>query len=67
MRGDVGTNPEELIDGATYAAVGSLSVLKEVVLEAVQAKFASQDAAEGEDDEGRKRKVPAQQDVEMTG
>ncbi|KAF2265769.1 hypothetical protein CC78DRAFT_492925, partial [Lojkania enalia] len=38
MKGDVGASPDDLIEGATQAAVGSLSVLKEVVREAVKAK-----------------------------
>jgi exosome complex component MTR3 len=66
MKGDVGVNPDDLIEGATYSALGSLSVLKEVLLEAVQAKFAAQESqeAEGESAQG---KSPAQQDVKMTG
>ncbi|KAF2248663.1 exoribonuclease family protein [Trematosphaeria pertusa] len=61
VKGDVGTDPDGLIEGATHAAVGSLSVLKEVLLEALEAKFQTQSAdANG----GLKRK---QQDVQMTG
>jgi exosome complex component MTR3 len=67
MKGDMGTNPDDLIEGATYAALGSLSVLKEVLLEAVQAKLAIQSPAEGEDDGNENSKSPSQQDVEMTG
>ncbi|KAF2473774.1 uncharacterized protein BDR25DRAFT_281721 [Lindgomyces ingoldianus] len=39
MKGDIGFSQEELVDGATHAALGSLSVLKEVLLESVEAKF----------------------------
>jgi exosome complex component MTR3 len=61
MKGDVGADPDALIEGATHAAVGSLAVVKEVLLEALQAKF--QDQSEG-NDSGLKRKA---QDAEMTG
>jgi exosome complex component MTR3 len=61
MKGDVGSDPDGLIEGATYAAVGSLAVVKEVLLEALQAKFQGQ--IEGNEG-GLKRKA---QDVEMTG
>jgi exosome complex component MTR3 len=61
MKGDVGENYEALTDGATHAAIGSLSVLKEVLLEAVEAKFKGQAASQ----EGSKQKGK-QQDVEMT-
>lgn len=61
MKGDVGSDPDALIEGATHASVGSLAVVKEVLLEALQAKFQGQI----ESNEGAlKRKV---QDVEMTG
>lgn len=61
MKGDVGADPEILIEGATHAAVGSLAVVKDVLLEALQAKFQGQiESNEG----GLKRKA---QDVEMTG
>ncbi|KAH7398243.1 exoribonuclease family protein [Pyrenochaeta sp. MPI-SDFR-AT-0127] len=61
MKGDVGADPDALIEGATYAAVGNLAVVKEVLLESLQAKLAGQMGnAEG----NLKRKV---QDVEMTG
>lgn len=63
MKGDAGNNPDDLIEGATHSAIGSLSVLKEVLLEAVEAKFKGQSPDEGED---LKRKNP-QQDVEMSG
>jgi exosome complex component MTR3 len=63
MKGDVGVNPDSLIEGATHAAVGSLTVLKEVLLEAVVAKIKGQ--ADQEDDSLEKRTPP--QDVEMTG
>lgn len=66
MKGDVGERVDELIDGATYAAMGSLSVLKEVLLEAVQGKFAAQ-AADGEGKGNGKAKRPYEQDEEMTG
>ncbi|KAF2873423.1 3' exoribonuclease family, domain 1-domain-containing protein [Massariosphaeria phaeospora] len=61
MKGDVGADPEELIEGATHAAVGSLSVMKEVILEGVEAKFKDQLSV---NNDGLKRK---QQDVEMSG
>jgi exosome complex component MTR3 len=61
MKGDVGTDPAALVDGATYAAVGSLAVVKEVLLEALQAKFQGQlESTEG----NLKRKAG---DVDMTG
>jgi len=61
MKGDVGSDPDALIEGATHAAVGSLAVVKDVLLEALQAKFQGQiDSNEG----GLKRKA---QDVDMTG
>lgn len=59
MRGDVGADPDALIEGATHAAVGNLAVVKEVLLEALQAKLKGQiEGSEG----SLKRKV---QDVEM--
>ncbi|KAF2708897.1 exoribonuclease family protein [Pleomassaria siparia CBS 279.74] len=57
MKGDVGSSPDELIEGATHAAVGSLTVLKEVLLEAVEAQVKGQ-VLEDE-------KVEQQQDIEM--
>lgn len=61
MKGDVGPDPDALVEGATHAAVGSLAVVKEVLLEALQAKLQGQI----EDREaGQKRKAD---DVEMTG
>jgi exosome complex component MTR3 len=61
MKGDVGSNPDTLIEGATHASVGSLAVVKEVLLEALQAKFQCQiESSQGV----QKRKA---QDVEMTG
>lgn len=42
MKGDVGVEPDALVEGATHAAVGSLAVVKEVLLEALQAKFQGQ-------------------------
>jgi exosome complex component MTR3 len=62
MKGDVGLNTEELIEGATHAALGNLSVLKEVLLEAVEAKFKGESPVEG----GQKRKGP-DENVEMEG
>ncbi|KAL1798573.1 hypothetical protein ACET3X_002610 [Alternaria dauci] len=61
MKGDVGSDPDALIEGATHAAVGSLAVVKEVLLEALQAKFQGQ--IEG-GESGLKRKT---RDVDMTG
>ncbi|KAJ4342675.1 3'-5'-exoribonuclease [Didymella glomerata] len=61
MKGDVGSDPDALIEGATHASVGSLSVVKEVLLESLQAKFQKQiENSQG----AQKRKA---QDVEMTG
>lgn len=62
MKGDVGPDPDGLIEGATHAAVGSVGVLKDVLLEAVGAKFKSQATITAK--EGTKRK---QQDAEMSG
>lgn len=56
-------NSDELIEGATHAAIGSLSVLKDVLLEAVEAKFKGYITQELEE---RKRKSP-EQDVDMSG
>jgi exosome complex component MTR3 len=61
MRGDVGSDPDALIEGATHASVGSLSVVKEVLLESLQAKFQKQME---NSQSAQKRKA---QDVEMTG
>lgn len=61
LKGDVGADPDALIEGATHAALGSLSVMKEVLLEAVQAKFKDQFASSND---SLKRK---QDDVEMGG
>lgn len=61
MKGDVGQDPDVLIEGATYSALGSLAVMKEVLLEAVRAKFALP-ASEGGVDKSK-----GQQDVEMSG
>jgi len=61
MKGDIGSDPDALVEGATHAAVGSLAVVKEVLLEALQAKFPQQvDGSET----GVKRKA---QDVQMSG
>ncbi len=57
-----GGDPDALIEGAIHAAVGGATVLKEVLLEAVEAKFKSHPVAATK--EGAKRK---QDDVEMTG
>ena len=57
LKGDVGADPDELIESATHAAIGSVSVLKEVLLENMEARI----KATGE---GAKRK---HEDVEMTG
>lgn len=61
MQGAVGADPDALIEGATQAAVGSLVVVKEVLLEALQAKFPE---LSKEKEGGLKRKV---HDVEMSG
>lgn len=61
MKGDIGFDPDPLIEGATHAAVGSLAVVKEVLLEALQGKYQQQ--VEGID-ATIKRKA---QDVEMSG
>ncbi|KAF2026403.1 exoribonuclease family protein [Setomelanomma holmii] len=61
MKGDCGQDTDALTEGATHSAVGSLAVVKEVLLEALQAKFQGQlEASEG----SLKRKVG---DVDMTG
>ncbi|KAL6710205.1 3'-5'-exoribonuclease [Coniothyrium glycines] len=61
LKGDVGADSDALIEGATHAAVGSLAVVKEVLLEALKAKFQIEsDGSEA----GLKRKA---QDEEMTG
>jgi exosome complex component MTR3 len=61
MKGDVGSDPDALVEGATHASVGSLAVVKEVLLDALQAMFQGQiESGEG----ALKRKA---QDVEMTG
>ncbi|KAJ4352469.1 3'-5'-exoribonuclease [Didymosphaeria variabile] len=57
LKGDVGADPDELIEGATHAALGSVSVLREVLLENMEAKM-------NITKEGSKRKL---EDVEMTG
>jgi exosome complex component MTR3 len=61
MKGDVGADPDALVEGATHAAVGSLAVVKEVLLEALQAKFQGQLETS---EVGAKRKAG---DVDMTG
>lgn len=61
MKGDVGSDPDALIEGATHASVGNLAVVKEVLLEALQAKFQSQTESV---QSAQKRKA---EDVEMTG
>lgn len=62
MKGDVGTDSDGLVEGATHAAVGSVGVLKDVLLEAMSASLKSQAATSTR--EGTKRK---QQDAEMSG
>ncbi|KAF2829154.1 exoribonuclease family protein [Ophiobolus disseminans] len=61
MKGDIGADPDALIEGATHAAVGSLAVVKDVLLEALQAKFQGQLEVK---ESGVKRKAG---DVDMTG
>ncbi|OAL04068.1 exoribonuclease family protein [Phaeosphaeriaceae sp. SRC1lsM3a] len=61
MKGDVGTDSDALIEGATHAAVGSLAVVKDVLLEGLQAKFQNQVDS---NDSGLKRKAT---DAVMTG
>jgi exosome complex component MTR3 len=61
MKGDCGQDPDALIEGATHSAVGSLAVVKEVLLEALQAMFQAQLE---ESESSLKRKVG---DVDMTG
>lgn len=39
LKGNVEEDSDQLIEGATHAAFGGLTVLKEVLLEAVEAKF----------------------------
>jgi exosome complex component MTR3 len=62
MKGDVGVDPDSLIEGATHAAVGSLTVLKEVLLEAVMAKVKDEAGQKGDSLEN----TSPPQDVEMT-
>ncbi|KAF2273585.1 uncharacterized protein EI97DRAFT_404138 [Westerdykella ornata] len=66
MKGNVGVSPDDLVEGATYAALGNLAVLKEVLLESIQARFASQQPQSGAGD-GANAKDGPQQDVEMSG
>ncbi|KAJ4301657.1 3'-5'-exoribonuclease [Kalmusia sp. IMI 367209] len=61
LKGDVGADHDELIEGATHAAVGNISVLKEVLLESMEAQIKGLGKGENE---GAKRK---HEDVEMTG
>ena len=61
MKGAIGADPDALIEGATQAAAGSLAVVKEVLLEAVQAKSQGQIKT---NEDSHKRKVT---DVEMSG
>ncbi|KAF2739100.1 exoribonuclease family protein [Polyplosphaeria fusca] len=63
MKGAIGADPEPLIEGATHAAVGNLSVLREVLLEAVEAKFKGDTEQEKEISKSKS----SVQDVEMTG
>ncbi|KAF9739293.1 3' exoribonuclease [Paraphaeosphaeria minitans] len=57
LKGEVGADPDELIEGATHAAMGSVSVLREVLLESMGTKTKVAN-------EVSKRKL---EDVEMTG
>lgn len=57
LKGDVGADPDELIESATHAAIGGVGVLKEVLLENMEARIKATS-------EGTKRKHA---DVEMTG
>lgn len=61
MKGDVGAESDALIEGATHAAVGSLAVVKDVLLESLQSKFQSQIDS---NETGLKRKAA---DAVMTG
>ncbi|KAH8708483.1 exoribonuclease family protein [Phaeosphaeriaceae sp. PMI808] len=61
LKGDVGEDVDALMEGATHAAAGSLTVVKEVLLEALQAKFQAQLS---DNDTGLKRKAG---DVDMAG
>ncbi|KAL5113964.1 3'-5'-exoribonuclease [Pleosporales sp. CAS-2024a] len=61
MKGDIGADADALVAGATHAAVGSLAVVKDVLLEAMHSKFQGQ--LEG-GDSSLKRKAG---DVGMTG
>lgn len=61
LKGDVGADHNELLEGATHAAVGSVGVLKEVLLESMESKMKALGQA---GNEGPKRK---HDDVEMTG
>ena len=63
LKGDVGANPDDLIEGATHAALGGLSVLKEVLLEDIEVRIKEQISQEGKGLD----KMISQQDVEMTG
>jgi len=59
LKGDIGSDPEELVEKATQAAAASLTVLKGAVLESVQQRLQSQ----GPTGFGK----PNRDDVEMTG
>jgi exosome complex component MTR3 len=61
MKGDMGPDPDGLIEGAIHAAIGSVGVLKDVLSEAVGARFHGQTTATSK--EATKRK---QEDVEMS-
>ncbi|KAF1993007.1 exoribonuclease family protein [Amniculicola lignicola CBS 123094] len=62
-KGNVGARGNELMEGATHAAVGSLSVLKEALLEAVEAKY------QGQATVGKlsAKKTETTEDVDMSG
>lgn len=73
MKGDVGSQAEELIDRSVDAASAVKSVLSAVLKESIQAKTADAESVaaqiEHEQDPAEKRwkgKAPAGQDVEMT-
>ncbi|KAF2645420.1 hypothetical protein P280DRAFT_475962 [Massarina eburnea CBS 473.64] len=61
VKGDVGEDPDQLIEGATFAALGSVGVMKEVFLESLQGKF------EGHISEAKESGKRKQEDVEMSG
>ncbi|KAF2744236.1 exoribonuclease family protein [Sporormia fimetaria CBS 119925] len=62
MKGNVGAASDELVEGAIYASLGNLGVMKEVLLETLKSKIR---AAGQEDVDQTKGSPPG--DVEMTG